>query len=462
MKEVKTYEQLKGNRPPFSLPFSEEKLRLRIKNSYDHIIVLDDDPTGTQTVHDIPVLTEWTVDAISSEISQGSDLFYILTNTRSLVADDADILNRTIAQNIKISADALGVSYLIISRSDSTLRGHYPLEVDILIETLESKKPVHFIVPAFFEGGRYTIDDVHYVREGNDMIPAASTSFAKDKVFGYNSSNLKEWVAEKMNKPIAELPIHSLSLSELEGSTKQLIDKINSFQPNDICVINAMEYNHLKVAIECILSADLDPYFRSAASLVAALALQKPKILDPVKMNLDSSKGGLTILGSYVPKSTAQLYHLLDNTSIHPMAVDVRALLDNEEIPVATVAKQIDELIQSQKDVILYTSRELISVTETDKNLDIGSRISQYLTDIVSALTVTPRYIIGKGGITSSDTATKGLQIKRAIVKGQMIPGVPVWQTQENSKFPGIPYIVFPGNVGDNSALTQVTKLLKE
>ena len=458
---IKTYQELIGNRESFELGFSNADLNAKIASSFDTIIVLDDDPTGTQTVHDIPVLTEWSISAIGNELDRGTTLFYVLTNSRSLSSDKAKNLGLEIANNIKHVAGLKSKKCLIISRSDSTLRGHYPLEIDLLMEVFQPNQGVQFIVPAFFEGGRYTVEDIHYVREGDQMIPAAETPFAKDKVFGFQSSDLKNWVIEKFNGNMDPTKIQTLSIHELENeSVQSLAAKINTFKPHDVCIINAFVYAHLKKALYSIFSSEVDPYFRSAASLVAALAGQIPKFVEPSGLSLDLKKGGLTVLGSYVPKSTAQLEHVIKHLSMETIEIDVKSLLDGSGPSAARIAQLIDQHIARGTNVIVYTSRVLISAKEVGENLKIGFRISNFLTDIVSILKVTPRYIIGKGGITSSDLATKSLKIKRAMVLGQMIPGVPIWETQAESKFPGTPFIVYPGNVGDHSGLTQVIQKL--
>lgn len=72
-----------------------------------------------------------------------------------------------------------------------------------------------------------------------------------------------------------------------------------------------------------------------------------------------------------------------------------------------------------------------------------------------------PSFIIGKGGITSSEIGTKALKVKKALVLGQVLKGIPVWLTDSESKFPNMPYVIFPGNVGDENALFDVVSLLK-
>ncbi len=459
---VLTYHQLTEGLKASHFSYSKEELSTKVHEAFDAIIVLDDDPTGTQTVHDIPVLTEWSETLLANELLNDTKLFYILTNSRALNAEKAEILGLEIARNIKNVQEDLNKNCLVISRSDSTLRGHYPLEINVLSQVFQKEKGVHFIVPAFFEGGRYTIDNVHYVREGEQMIPAANTPFAQDKVFGFKSSNLKDWIKEKYNSEIEDTQIHTISLDELQNvSSGQTIKKINQFQSGDVCIINAASYDDLNQAIYCIFSSNVYPFFRSAASLIAALASQKPKLISNKDLPLESKNGGLTVLGSYVPKSTSQLAHVLANVKIESIEIDIEALLNNTGKGSQDFAEQIDNLISVGKDVILYTSRKLISSTEKEANLNIGSIVSTFLTDIVAALKVTPKYVIGKGGITSSDLATKSLGLKRAMVMGQMIPGVPVWKTFEGSKFPYMPFIVYPGNVGDETGLSQVIEILK-
>ena len=65
-----------------------------------------------------------------------------------------------------------------------------------------------------------------------------------------------------------------------------------------------------------------------------------------------------------------------------------------------------------------------------------------------------------KGGITSSDVGTKALAVKKARVLGQIQPGIPVWQTGAESRFPGTPYVIFPGNVGEDGTLKAAAEVL--
>ncbi len=428
----------------------------------DAIIVLDDDPTGTQTVYDTPVLTEWSVEAIRNELALGSLLFYILTNSRSLVPSAAKELAEEIADNILTASAELNKKCLIISRSDSTLRGHYPVEVDALFSRLKIENGVTFIIPAFFEGGRYTINDIHYVHDGDQLIPAAQTPFAEDKVFGYTKSNMKEWVEEKTKGKIQGENVKSISLEDIRLDTDNALrKKINAFEGGDACIVNAASYADLDLVSLAILTSEITPIFRTAASFVASVSPNPRKGLLPVEaFHAPSGHGGLMVVGSYVPMTTTQLTHLQQNTDIIGLELDVEALLSNESISPQELAKQVDADLQSGKDVMVFTSRKLISASTSDENLKIGKTISDYLVQFVAALQVVPKYVMGKGGITSNVIASDGLGARRGMVMGQLIAGVPVWQLGPESKFPGVPYIVFPGNVGGKQGLTEAYKRL--
>jgi len=104
------------------------------------IVVLDDDPTGVQSVHDVPVLADWPVEELRWGLSQKSPTFFVLTNSRALPEDRAVKMNRTIVGALAEAAEDAGKDFVIISRSDSTLRGHYPATTDALAGALEETR----------------------------------------------------------------------------------------------------------------------------------------------------------------------------------------------------------------------------------------------------------------------------------------------------------------------------------
>ncbi len=445
---------------------SKPHIRELLTASPSHkLIVLDDDPTGTQTVHDLPVLTTWDVESLTAEFNRPGACFYILTNSRSLVADKAEALNREIAINLHAASG--GRKFTIISRSDSTLRGHFPLETDTLADEL-GPFDATLIIPYFEAGGRYTIHDVHYVVEGDTLTPAAETPFAKDAVFGYHHSNLREWVQEKTQGHVQASEVLSVSLETIRsGGPMAVCAQLMKLTKGSICIVNAAAPDDMEVFAMGFLQAEKNGkryLIRSAAQIVAALlGLEQRPLLGSDDLNTNRNGGGLIIVGSYVSKTTTQLSHLLESTDIMRIEIPVPDLLDSSKRNecLTSALSAIHDALQADDDVVVYTSRDLITGTDAASNLQIGNSVSEALVELVQRLSVRPRYIIAKGGITSSDLATRGLGVKRAMVIGQLLPGIPVWRLGDDVKFPALDYVIFPGNVGDTCALAQAVETLR-
>ena len=428
------------------------------------IVVLDDDPTGTQTVHGIPVVTQWTEEVLEKELL-ASPLFFILINSRSLQAKEADALGKQIGKRLAFITKKHHKNLLVISRSDSTLRGHYPNEVDALADGLGWHRAKHVLIPAFFEGGRYTFDDIHYVKEGDDFIPAAETSFAEDNTFGYSSSNLKDWIVEKTGCKIKREKITAVSIQALRTEPAEALRSILEDTHTTHIMVNATCNVDLQVLALACLQTNKKYIFRTGASFVNAISgiearefLTKTEILPN-----DRHCGALIVVGSYVPKTTEQLNFLKANSKAAFLEMDVSHVLDSASFQeqLKILIEKIDQLIASNKNTVLYTSRTIIKGATKSDSLEIVNRVSSGLIFIIEQLKSSPSYILAKGGITSSDVATKGLSVQRARVLGQVLKGVPVWKLGPESKYPNMPYIVFPGNVGNESALYNVIKLLK-
>jgi uncharacterized protein YgbK (DUF1537 family) len=442
-------------------------IRICLNVKAKKVVVLDDDPTGTQTVHGIHVLTEWPVPSLASELSSDAPAFYILTNSRSLGLDDAQAMHREIGANLKAAAGQVGVEMEVVSRSDSTLRGHFPGETDVLAQALGLESPPYLIIPFFLEGGRYTIGNIHYAAEGDVLVPAAQTSYAQDAVFGYAHSDLREWVEEKTGRRI---PVHKVACIPLEilrrGEAGEVTRILTSLEPGSACIVNAASYRDMEVFVIGLLAAEAQGSVflpRTAASFVRVRAGISPQpLLEYKDLTVGNTHGGLFIVGSYVPKTTAQVQRLYKETSSERIEVNVEHLLDEETGPtqIQAAVESADGHLAAGRDVVVFTSRDLVKGADLQSNLQIGRRVSDSLIAIVRGIRHQPRYLVAKGGITSSDIATKGLEVQRALVMGQVLPGVPVWRLGEESRYPGMPYIVFPGNVGELDALVQIQKRL--
>lgn len=430
------------------------------------VVVLDDDPTGTQTVHGVSVLTHWPAEALRAELASDAPGFYILTNSRSLTLGEAQALNAEIGRHLVQAAHEAGCRFTVVSRSDSTLRGHFPGEVEALAGALDGGFDGWLLIPFFLEGGRYTIDDVHYVAEGDRLKPAGETEFARDVSFGYRASNLRTWVQEKTASRIRSQDVASIGLDELRrGGPEAAAAHLQALPRGAVCVVNAASYRDLEVLTLGLLAAEAQGrrfLCRTAASFVRVrLGLTARPLLAPRELDLPPAGGSLTVVGSYVPRTTRQLQPLLARPGMLSIEVGVERLLAGPAREVGRVARQAERALADGRDVVIYSSRRHVAGDDTARSLAIGRRVSDGLTAIVRAVRTRPRFILAKGGITSSDVATGGLDVRRAVVLGQILPGVPVWRLGPESRWPGLAYIVFPGNVGGPQALAEIPDALR-
>ncbi|MEM9369040.1 MAG: four-carbon acid sugar kinase family protein [Planctomycetota bacterium] len=460
--------------PPLPDESALAEIRRHWQTSSAKVVVLDDDPTGTQTVHDTPVLTTWAVEDLVAELQTEGNLFYILTNSRALPEADAVQLGRELGHNLWQATRRCDRPFRLISRSDSTLRGHYPSEVFATEEALSTassgatpRSAVHVIAPFFLQGGRYTIDDVHYVAEGERLVPAAETPFARDASFGFESSNLADWVCEKRRDYDPKL-VHSVSIGELRSGRIDLVAKrLTSLSGGDTVIVNAAAIEDMHAFAAAALRAESRGQkfvYRTAASFVQAYAGLAPQPLLSGETIADSgARGGLIVVGSYVPKTSAQLACLLENGgNLKSIVLDVPTLLgDDGRRHIQQTIERVNAQLAMGHDVCLHTSRELILGDSPEQHLAIGTSVSGALVETVCGVEAPLRFLIAKGGITSSDVATKGLAVRRAMVMGQVLPGIPVWKLQNESRKPGLAYVVFPGNVGDDAALKTVYEKLR-
>jgi len=454
--EILDIEEVFKNLPPAPISYLDD-----IKKWHDahtgKIIVLDDDPTGCQTVHDIPLLTEWSIDTLKKEWERDDPLFFILTNSRSLPEEEVKTLFEEISNNILKAAE--NRAFTIISRSDSTLRGHYPLETEVLKSSMGKDEAIDILIPAFFEGGRYTLEGIHYVKENNNLVPAHLTPFAKDVSFGFKKSYLPYWVEEKTKGRVNSEDVAVLSLEKIrKSSLAELQSFFDNLKPKSACAIDAVVHSDLEKVSLAFCYSNNNFFFRTAASFVQCFGgIPQKELLDINTLKLDTHEPGLILVGSYVPKTTAQLNYLLKQKL--PLAfieINAGALLESPIEEIENCLLKINEQVKSRKHILLFTSRKFVAANTTEKQLSDSKAIANGLVSIVRQLPFKPSFIVTKGGITSHDTATKGLDIKRTIVKGQIIPGVPVWETGIDSLYEKIPFIVFPGNVGTEKSFYEV------
>lgn len=422
----------------------------------DHtFVVLDDDPTGCQTVHDVPVLFSWDVATLTHFLSLETRMLFILVNTRSMKEEEAVQVISDVLSNLLAASASARRKFVVISRSDSTLRGHYPAEVDAIEKQLADGDYMHCLVPAFFPGGRYTCNDIHYVREGDQLIPAAETPFAADRTFGYSHSHLGRYVEEKTRGRVTAGQVLSFSISGMREKGPEWVRETLIQSNAPVCFVNAMTQSDLDVfaagAWEAILEGKR-MIFRTGASFlnsIGCIPLKSP--LERSDLRSRGSNGGLIIVGSYVPKTSAQLLPLLESPAVVSLELPVREILTGARDRIITaMVGRMDQLINEGRHVLVYTSRELVTADEVNTDLQIGQQVSGALVELIASLGAAPSFIIAKGGITAHDIASRGLGISRSRVIGQAMPGVPVLVPDDR---PDLKYIIFPGNVGDDRAL---------
>lgn len=457
---------------------AEQLLGEAIEGFDKKIIVLDDDPTGVQTVHDVSVYTDWEEASIRQGFGESSPVFFILTNSRSFSEEETVKAHEEIGRRVCRIAKELKRDFLLVSRGDSTLRGHFPLETETLGRVLEEEqgKTVdgEIICPFFPEGGRFTIDNVHYVKEyakgKEELVPAGMTEFAKDKTFGFSSSDLGDYIEEKTAGRYKKESCITVSLEELhELDVDGIKQKLLSAENMAKIIVNAVTYADLKVFCTAFAMA-----VKEGKVFLARTAAAFPKVIGRVtdqplltrnQLVGNETKGGIVLVGSHVKKTTDQLECLrtaqgnLDFLEFHVNACFREGGLDRE---VDETVEQAEELIRKGHTAVIYTSRQLLAPEgmTPEEMLKISVNISDAVTGIIGKLSVKPKFIIAKGGITSSDVGTRALRVKKARVMGQVKKGIPVWMTGEESKFPGMPYIIFPGNVGEVSTLKEIVEEL--
>ncbi|KAH0877805.1 hypothetical protein HID58_065199 [Brassica napus] len=461
---------------PSEWPFdpTEDIHRLNMGKSKT-LVVLDDDPTGTQTVHDVEVLTEWSVESISEQFRKKPACFFILTNSSSncIFLKQASALIKDICTNLCAASKESGnADYTIVLRGDSTLRGHFPqasLEADAAVSIL-GEMDAWIICPFFLQGGRYTIDDVHYVADSDRLVPAGETEFAKDASFGYKSSNLREWVEEKTAGAVPANSVESISIQLLRtGGPDAVCEFLCSLKKGSACIVNAASDRDMAVFAAGMIQAEQKGksfLCRTAASFVSARIgiIPKDLVLPKDFASDKESCGALIVVGSYVPKTTKQVEELQSQHKQKLRSIEIsveKVALKSSEVRAAEISRAVemaDAFLRAGRETLIMSSRELITGKTSSESLDINSKVSSALVEVVSQITTRPRYILAKGGITSSDTATKALKARRALVIGQALAGVPVWKLGPESRHPGVPYIVFPGNVGSSTALAEVVK----
>ncbi|TCO26197.1 uncharacterized protein YgbK (DUF1537 family) [Kribbella steppae] len=456
------------------VPGAATRIREHNRRTGRRLAVLDDDPTGSQAVHGVSVVTVLERSEYAAGLAAPADTCFVLTNTRALDESQAVDVNRAAAYDLYTLAADTGATVEVVSRSDSTLRGHVHAEIEaIAAEHLAViGRPVDGVLfcPAMIEAGRFTVDDVHFAVVDGVPTPAADTEFARDKTFGYTSSDLRDFIAERSGGTVAAADVRSLSLDDIRiGGPERVAEILTEVSGLGWVVVNCTSYADLEVvALGLQLTQDAGKTFltRSGPSFVRALAGIEAKELADIAIDSSRTPHGLIAVGSHVGLTTRQVREARQRGGLVEIELHVPALLDP-----STAASHIDKTAARivaalpHSDVLVCTSRDLVAVDDDpDASLDIARSVSTALVTVVEkARAARPAWVIAKGGITSHDLAVRGLGIRRATVAGQFLPGQISLFTPDEAPADvlGCAFVVFPGNVGGVDALALVLDRLR-
>ena len=304
------------------------------------IVVLDDDPTGVQTVHDIHVYTGWDHDSIKAGFEEENNLFYVMTNSRGFTAEQTTKAHHEIAETVDAVSKETGKEYIYISRSDSTLRGHYPLETQLLKADYEkyTGKQIdgEILCPFFKEGGRYTINNVHYVKYGDELVNACETEFAKDKTFGYKAASMPAYVEEKTGGAYKAEDVTCISLEDIHDMAYDKIEEqLLAVRDFNKIIVNSVDYADLKVFCVALFRAMAKGkvfMFRTAAAIVKVMGgvTDQPLLTRKQMVVRETDNGGVIVVGSHTNKTTAQLEELKKITATELVELDATLVRDEE------------------------------------------------------------------------------------------------------------------------------------
>jgi uncharacterized protein YgbK (DUF1537 family) len=438
--------------------------------------VLDDDPTGSQAVHGIEVVTVLDPATYEAALDGGpAGACFVLTNTRSLAEPDAAALTVAVARDLIAAAARRGQPVQLISRSDSTLRGHLLAEVTAIQQARRDVLGRGFdgvlLIPAFLEAGRVTAGGIHWARTGPDLVPVGETEFARDPAFGYRSSALAGFIAERSGGVVQPGQVTSIGLADIRlGGPDRVAELLAGVPSGGWVAVDGTDYADLDTVASGVLRAERAGQaflFRTGPSFVRALLGQDPQPpLRGARIWPAGERGaghGLIVVGSHVGHTSRQLATLRARPGITAIELDVPAVLRAPAAVAAAAARQAAAALP-ESDVLLYTSRAVATGRDAAGSLAIARTVSAALAGTVRDVLAArrPGWVLAKGGITSHDVATRGLGIRRALVAGQLFPGViSVFQPVDaDPAAAGLPYVVFAGNVGDDGTLAQVVDIL--
>ncbi|MCP9926631.1 four-carbon acid sugar kinase family protein [Cyanobium sp. CH-040] len=478
------------------------------------IVVFDDDPTGSQTLHSCPLLLRWDAASLRAALAHPSPFLFLLANTRALDPPAAAARVREICRALgpalaEARAAGLVERWLLVSRGDSTLRSHFPLELEAIAAELAGPEgfDATLLVPAFLPGGRTTRDGVHRLHGE----PVHTTAFARDRLLGYRSSYLPAWVEEKSGGRIPAAAVERIGLAELDAAAAELAEggagrdgdggagwralcaRLAALEDNRCVAVDAerpQQLAALGAAVRELTAPVGAPWrgrprrflFQSAASLLNALAPIGAQPLDPPALaglrrrDPDGAPlPGLVLVGSHVPLADAQLAALLAEPGCAGIEVEVAKLARVLEGPVpdALLAslergwlQRLEAQLAAGRTPVLFTSRGEIHCRSAGERRRLGLELAGLMARLAAALAPRLGYLISKGGITTHTLLAEGLGAAWVELQGQILPGLSLVRLPGDGvtgtpELAALPVVTFPGNLGEPDTLRRAWELME-
>ena len=280
-------------------------------------------------------------DAYAAALAGPAAACFVLTNSRSLDGPAAAAMTTRAARGLITVAGRRGTRIQLVSRSDSTLRGHVMAEVAALQAVRRDMVGRGYdgvlLVPAFLEAGRLTAADIHWARTAAGLIPVGETEFSNDPAFGYSASDLRVFVAEKSGGAIRPEEVRSISLADIRlGGPGRVREVLAGAAGGAWVVVNATEYSDLETVARGVLEAEREGQsflFRTGPSFVRALSglgpgppLRGAQIWGQAERR--RSGHGLVVVGSHVGQTSRQVAALRARAATTDIELDVPAVLD--------------------------------------------------------------------------------------------------------------------------------------
>jgi uncharacterized protein YgbK (DUF1537 family) len=139
---------------------------------------------------------------------------------------------------------------------------------------------------------------------------------------------------------------------------------------------------------------------------------------------------------------------------VTPIEVNVDHLPGQRDALLADIVRQCEQSHAAGHTPVVFTSRLEKDFPDQATRLAFGDMVSAFLMDVVRILPGTLGFLISKGGITSNDVLSSGLALRTSRVVGQILPGCSVvCCPADHPRYPNMPVVIFPGNVGDDHAV---------